>query len=204
MAGLLDDIRVLDWTQWQMGTVASAMLADLGAEVIHIENRLTGDGGRGLNQLFWAVPEGRNSYFECNNRGKKGIAIELTKDNGKEVIYRLVKKSDAFVHNYRQGVPERLKLDYETLRQHNPRLIYAAVSGYGPKGPEAREPVSSNPLVSIDFDSGGRTHPATDLAGITSLRPGELSHIETLSVKLVSDDNAVTRAKLHAIATSVT
>ncbi len=74
----------------------------------------------------------------------------------------------------------------------------------GLMAPEAREPVSSNPLVSIDFDSGGRTHPATDLAGITGLRPGEFSHVETLRVKPVADDNAVTRAKLHAKATSVT
>ena len=140
MAGPLDGIRVLDWTQWQMGPVATAMLADLGATVIHIENRVTGDAGRALNALMWTLPEGRNAYFECNNRGKKSIAVELVKEKGKEVIYRLVRNSDVFVHNFRQGVPERLGLDYETLRQHNPRLIYAAASGYGPKGPEAREP----------------------------------------------------------------
>ena len=140
MAGPLEGIRVLDWTQWQMGTVATAMLADLGASVIHIENRATGDPGRGLNPVKWTLPDGRNGYFECNNRGKKGIAVELVKEEGKEVIYRLVRNSDVFVHNFRQGVPERLGLDYETLCQYNPKLIYAAASGYGPKGPEAKEP----------------------------------------------------------------
>jgi len=140
MSGPLDGIRVLDWTQWQMGTVAGAMLGDLGASVIHIENRVTGDAGRALNPTMWTMPQERNTYFEVNNRGKKSITVDLQKEKGKEIIYRLVRDSDVFVHNYRQGVPERLKLNYETLRQINPKLIYAAASGYGPKGPESGEP----------------------------------------------------------------
>ena len=140
MTAPLDGILILDWTQWQMGPVATAMLADLGASVIHIENRLTGDGGRGLNALKWALPKGRNAYFEVNNRGKKSIKVDLTKEKGRELIYRLVRKADVFVHNYRQGVPEKLKMNYETLRRYNPKIIYAAASGYGPNGPEAREP----------------------------------------------------------------
>jgi crotonobetainyl-CoA:carnitine CoA-transferase CaiB-like acyl-CoA transferase len=141
MAEPLEGIRVLDWTQWQMGTVATAMLADLGASVVHIENRVTGDGGRGLMAGgALALPYGKSAYFECNNRGKKGMTLDLLKEKGREVVYRLVKNSDVFVHNFRQGVPERLGLDYETLCQHNPSLVYAAASGYGPKGPEATEP----------------------------------------------------------------
>jgi len=123
-----------------MGTVAAAMLGDLGASVIHIENRITGDAGRGLNPTMWTLAQERNAYFEVNNRGKKSITVDLRNEKGKEIIYRLVKDSDVFVHNYRQGVPERLKMDYETLCQFNPKLIYAAASGYGPKGPEAGEP----------------------------------------------------------------
>ena len=141
MAGPLEGIRVLDWTQWQMGTVATSMLADLGAEVVHVENRLTGDAGRGLSfPTIGELPAGRTAYFETNNRGKKSLAIDLVKQEGKEVIYRLVKNADVFVHNFRQGVPEKLKLDYETLCQHKPDIIYAAASGYGPRGPEAKEP----------------------------------------------------------------
>ena len=140
MAGPLEGIKVLDWTQWQMGTVAAAMLGDLGASVIHIENRITGDAGRALNPTKWTLPNERNAYFEVNNRGKKSITVDLRQEKGKEIIYRLVKDSDVFVHNYRQGVPERLKMDYETLCQYNPKIIYAAASGYGPKGPESREP----------------------------------------------------------------
>ncbi len=141
MTAPLEGVRVLDWTQWQMGTVATSLLADYGAEVIHIENRLTGDAGRGLVfPTIGELPAGRGAYFETNNRGKKGIALDLTKPEGREVIYRLVGRSDVFVHNFRQGVPEKLGMDYDTLVRYNPSLIYAAASGYGPRGPEAKEP----------------------------------------------------------------
>ena len=135
----LQGIRVLDWTQWQMGTIATAMLADLGATVIHIENRITGDSGRGL--MKWTLVNSNSAYFEINNRGKKSLTVDLTKEKGKHVLYRLVKNSDVFVHNFRQGVPEKLKMDYDTLIKHNPKLIYAAASGFGPKGPDAKEPL---------------------------------------------------------------
>ena len=143
MATPLEGIRVLDWSQCQKGTVASAMLSDLGAEVIHIEDRERGDPGRGMRAAGGAgldLPAGRNAYFEYVNHNKKGIAVNFKKKEGKEIVYRLVRNSDIFVHNFRQGVPERLGLGYDTLSQYNPKLIYAALSGYGPKGPEAQEP----------------------------------------------------------------
>jgi len=123
-----------------MGPVATAMLADLGANVIHIENRVTGDGGRGLKVGEEDLPYEKSAYFEVNNRGKKSITVDLVREKGREIIYRLVQNSDVFVHNYRQGVPEKLGLDYETIRRYHPKIIYVAASGYGPKGPEAKEP----------------------------------------------------------------
>lgn len=141
MTGPLEGIRVIDWTIWQMGPVATAMLADLGATVIHVENRVSGDPGRAIS--LRGTPreiKGRSAYFEYVNHGKKSITLDLGKEKGREVMYRLVKKSDVFVQNFRQGVPERLKLDYETLCRYNPKIIYAAASGFGPKGPEAAEP----------------------------------------------------------------
>lgn len=148
MAGVLDGILVLDWCQFQQGNAATAMLADFGATVIHIEDRVYGDPGRGVrartagvgNTRVPQLPHGRSWYFETFNRGKKSLTVDLSKEKGKEVVYRLVKKSDVFVHNFRQGVPEKLGVDYETLSRHNPRLIYAAGSGYGPNGPDSREP----------------------------------------------------------------
>jgi crotonobetainyl-CoA:carnitine CoA-transferase CaiB-like acyl-CoA transferase len=148
MASPLEGIRILDWTQWQMGTIASAMLADLGAEVIHIEDRERGDPGRGIRTtrgLGVDLPQGLSAYFEYVNHNKKGITVDLKKNEGKEIIYRLIKNSDVFVHNFRQGVPERLGLDYNTLSQYNPKLVYAALSGYGPKGPDAQEPAFDYP-----------------------------------------------------------
>jgi len=138
----LEGIRVLDWTQWQQGPVATTMLADLGADVIKIEHRERGDPGRGMKAIMGTmigeeVPI--NTYFEGHNRNKRGITLDLSKEKGREVLYRLVEKSDVFVHNFRKHVPQRLGVDYDTLSRYNPRLIYAIGSSYGPEGPQAGE-----------------------------------------------------------------
>jgi len=139
----LEGIRVVDWTIFQQGPVVTAMLGDLGAEVIKIEERGRGDPGRGIAGVMGLSPKlpgGRNYYFEANNRNKKSIALDLKKPQAREIVYRLVEKSDVFVQNFRKGVAERLGLDYETLSRYNPRLIYASATGYGPEGPESHRP----------------------------------------------------------------
>jgi len=137
----LDGIRVIDWTIWQQGPVCSAMLGDLGAEVIKIEERVGGDPGRGILRMSGVeVSDRPNFYFEANNRNKKGITLDLKQPEAREVVYRLAAKSDVFVQNFRKGVAGRLGLDYATLRQHNPKLIYANASGYGPDGSESGDP----------------------------------------------------------------
>ncbi len=138
----LEGYRVLDWTVWQQGPVATALLGDLGAEVIKIEQRGVGDPGRGVAKITGAVTgvQGRNWYFENNNRNKRSLAVDLNKQEGKQIIYRLVEKSDAFVQNLRQGVAVRLGLDYDTLVGYNPRLVYASASGWGPEGPDTERP----------------------------------------------------------------
>jgi len=137
----LEGIRVVDWTIWQQGPVASAMLGDLGAEVIKIEQRESGDPGRGILKMSGIDLSDRpNFYFEANNRNKLGMAIDLKKPEGREIVYRLVEKSDVFIQNFRLGVAERLGLGYEDLAKRNPRLIYASATGYGERGPEAGDP----------------------------------------------------------------
>jgi crotonobetainyl-CoA:carnitine CoA-transferase CaiB-like acyl-CoA transferase len=138
----LADIRVIDWTIWQQGPVATTMLADLGAEVIKIEERDKGDPGRAIFAVSGGSAErgGRNFYFEANNRHKKSLALDLKHPRGREIAYKLVAKSDVFVQNFRKGVAARLGMDYSTLRSHNERLIYASASGYGPEGPDSAEP----------------------------------------------------------------
>ena len=139
----LEGIRVLDCTIWQMGTVASALLGDLGAEVIKIEEPVGGDPGRGFKQIRGEpveLPQGRSWYFEYTNHNKKGITLNLKSEEGKQVLFRLLRKSDVFVQNFRTGVVEKLGIDYKTLSGYNPRIIYASATGFGSRGPDANEP----------------------------------------------------------------
>ena len=140
--GPLKGIRVLDWTTWQMGPVAAAMMGDMGADVIKLE-ALDGDAARAVKQLAninTDLDSGRNAYFESGNRNKRGIAVNLKSAEGREAVHKLVEKSDVFVQNFRKGVAERLGMDYDTLRKINPKLVYGSASGYGPEGPDAYLP----------------------------------------------------------------
>ena len=136
----LEGIRVLDWTIWQQGPICTSMLADMGADVIKIEQTGVGDPGRYLVAAGGAETKRANWYFESHNRNKRGITLDFAKPEGREVLYELAKQSDVFVQNFRKGVAARLGLDYATLRAHNPKLIYASATGYGPLGAESGEP----------------------------------------------------------------
>ncbi len=137
----LDGIRVIDWTIWQQGPVASLMLGDLGADVIKIEERVGGDPGRGvLKAQGLDLRDRPNFYFEANNRNKRGLTVDLKKPAGVAIVQRLAERADVFVQNFRKGVAGRLGLDAATLRAQNPRLVYASASGYGPEGPESGAP----------------------------------------------------------------
>ena len=137
----LEGLLVLDWTIWQQGPVCSAMLGDLGADVIKIEQRGSGDPGRYLASVGGAGPAERpNWYFEANNRNKKSLTLDLKRPEALQVVYDLVGKADVFVQNYRYGVADRLGVGYEKLSEINPKLIYASATGYGPEGPERAEP----------------------------------------------------------------
>jgi crotonobetainyl-CoA:carnitine CoA-transferase CaiB-like acyl-CoA transferase len=140
----LKGIRVIDWTIWQQGPVATTMLADMGAEVIKIEERDKGDPGRAIFAIGGSSATSKggshNFYFEANNRHKKSITLDLRQPEAREIVYKLAAKSDVFVQNFRKGVASRLGLGYEDLRKHNPQIIYASSSGYGPNGPDSGEP----------------------------------------------------------------
>lgn len=139
----LQGVRVIDWTQWVGGAVAGSMLGDLGADVIKIEERLGGDPLRtrsAVDRKDRTIGAERNYSFEYHNRNKRGIALDLKTERGKEALYRLVRTADVFLHNMRPGVAERLRLDYPTLAKENSMLIYAALSAFGPLGPDAQKP----------------------------------------------------------------
>jgi crotonobetainyl-CoA:carnitine CoA-transferase CaiB-like acyl-CoA transferase len=133
LGGPLEGLRVIDWTIWQQGPVAGAMLGDLGADVIKIEEREGGDSGRAM---FAFDDTGTSPYFEINNRNKRSVAIDLKKPEGVALVRRLVANADVFIQNFRPTVAEKLGLDYETLRADNPRLVYGSASAYGVRGPE--------------------------------------------------------------------
>src|SRR6202022_4590646 len=160
----LDGIRVVDWTIWQQGPFATALLGDLGAEVIKLETP-DGDPGRSIFAVSGSTTarNGKNFYFESNNRHKQSITLDLKKPEAREIVYQLVAKSDVFVQNYRKGVAQRLGLDYQTLREHNPALIYATASGYGPEGPDSGDPT----FDSLAQSRSGVMH----IAGIDSDEP---------------------------------
>ena len=139
----LDGVRIIDWTIWQQGPVSTMMLADLGAEVIKIEERVGGDPGRGVLSIAGALvgaTSGPNFYFEANNRHKQSLTLDLKNPKAIEIVYQLAEKSDVFVQNFRKGVSDKLGIGYEALSQRNPQLIYASATGYGPFGPDSGEP----------------------------------------------------------------
>ena len=133
MAGPLEGIRILDLSWVLSGPFATMVLSDLGAEVIKIERLETGDIARGNGPFVKEL----SSYFLSLNRGKKSIALNLASEQGREVFLRLVERADIVVQNFTPGTMEKLGLDYETLKEHNPKIIYAACSGFGQTGPYA-------------------------------------------------------------------
>lgn len=129
--GALDGIRVIDLTQMLAGPFCTQLLADQGAEVIKIEP-LEGDNTR-TSGPFHADDRLRafGGYYASVNRNKRSIAIDLKTEDGKKILLDLIASSDILVENYRAGVMDRLGLGYETLRAHNPRLVYGAIRGFG-------------------------------------------------------------------------
>ncbi len=135
-AGPLQGIRILDFTNFQQGPAATALLSDLGAEVIKIERPGIGDLGR----LLGVRPNGYSTYFHTHSRGKKSITVDLKKPDGLEIVYRLVKTADVVVDNFQGGTMERMGLGYDRLSAINPRIICASASGFGPAGPRSTAP----------------------------------------------------------------
>ena len=133
----LSDIRVLDLTRVLAGPYCTMMLADLGAEVIKVEQP-----GRGDDSRQWGPPfvQTESAYYLSINRNKQGITLNLQHPQAHEIIRALVRRSDVLVENFKLGTMEEWGLGYEALRAINPQLIYANISGYGNDGPRAGAP----------------------------------------------------------------
>ena len=138
MTHILDNITVIDLTQAMAGPYCTMMLGDMGAEVIKIERPGKGDQSRGWGPPFM---EGESTYFLSVNRNKKSLTLNIRSEAGQKILHELIRRADVFIHNIpKQASRERAKVDENTLRTLNPRLIYCSVSGYGNSGPYADRP----------------------------------------------------------------
>src|SRR2546426_9975437 len=133
MPAALEGIRVLDLTQIMAGPFCTMLLADLGAEVIKIENPRGGDDSRRMVPPYY---NGESAAFIAVNRNKYGIAVDIRTPPGKEVLWRLIATADVLVENFRPGTMTRLGFGYEQVRALYPALVYCSISGFGHTGPE--------------------------------------------------------------------
>ena len=156
---ILSGVRVLDFTTIVSGPYCTRLLADLGAEVIKIEPP-EGD----FIRMQPPIRAGKSAYFAHLNCGKKSLAIDLRQPGASDLIRELAAKSDVVVENSRPGVMQRLGLDYATLAQMNPRLVYCSISGFGQSGPWATRSAyapmlhaaSGFDLVNLSYQNGHR------------------------------------------------
>nr|WP_228507937.1 CaiB/BaiF CoA-transferase family protein [Herbiconiux sp. VKM Ac-1786] len=135
----LDGILVLDFSQFLAGPVAAMRLADLGARVIKVERPGSGDIGRTL-AFAGRTADGDTVSFHAMNRNKESITADLKKSDDLAYVKELVAKADVLIQNFRPGVMERIGLDYESVRELNPSIVYASATGYGSEGPWATRP----------------------------------------------------------------
>lgn len=159
LMGPLQGIKVLDLSRILAGPFCSMILADLGAEVMKVEEPKEGDETRS-----WGPPfvEKESAYYLSINRNKKSIAIDLRQEEGREIVLELARRSDVALENFRPGVAEKLGVDYPSLKAANPSLIYCSISGFGQDGPYRELPAydiilqGMGGLMGITGEPGGR------------------------------------------------
>lgn len=141
--GALDGIRVLDFTRHMAGPYATVALTDHGADVIKVESLPSGDHAR--TGGVYTVGD-QSAVFLMWNRGKRSLAVDLRRPEGLDAVRRLIERADVVVENYRPGVADEIGIGYEAVSARNPRLVYVAVSAFGPSGPLAPYP-GTDPVI---------------------------------------------------------
>ena len=135
MSGILEGVKVIDISRFVAGPHCAQLLGDMGADVIKVE-KLDGEDGRHMKPAVDDI----STYFMINNRNKRSITLDFTKSKGREIFLELIKKADVLVENFRPGVMEKVGLGYPALKEINPRLVMASISGFGQDGPYAKRP----------------------------------------------------------------
>lgn len=141
MSKPLAGVRVLELARILAGPWAGQMLADLGADVIKVERKGTGDDTRGWGPPFVEGADGKHigaAYFHAANRGKRSIEMDFESEDGKRIVKKLAARSDILIENFKVGGLAKFGLDYKSLAPENPRLIYCSVTGFGQDGPYAK------------------------------------------------------------------
>jgi crotonobetainyl-CoA:carnitine CoA-transferase CaiB-like acyl-CoA transferase len=141
MSGPLTGLRVLELARILAGPWAGQILADLGADVIKVERKGSGDDTRGWGPPFIEAATGGNlgaAYFHATNRGKRSIEVDFETEEGQRIVRKLAKQSDVLIENFKVGGLAKFGLDYKSLSKVNPRLIYCSVTGFGQSGPYAQ------------------------------------------------------------------
>ena len=174
--GALSHIRVLDLSRILAGPWCTQNLADLGAEVIKVERPGSGDDTRAWGPPWTKDAEGQDAadstYYAAANRGKKSVTIDIASPEGQRLVRELAARSDVLVENYKIGDLKRYGLDYDSLRDLNPGLVYCSITGYGQSGPSARKPgydfvfQAIGGLMSITGESDGLPGGGPQKAGI--------------------------------------
>jgi len=134
MSGALSGIKIVETASYVTGPFASQLLADMGAEVIKIEEPKRGDPFRGWGERNYAAT------FCSLNRNKKSVTLDLRTEEGRDVVLELAKNADALIQNFRPGVMEKYGLGYEMVKAINPKIVYCSISGFGPRGPYRNMP----------------------------------------------------------------
>ena len=138
MEGALKGIRIIDLSHVLAGPTATMILADLGAEVIHVEPP-QGDDAREYGPFVGKVDKNHSGYFISLNRNKKSMVLDLRKEKGKKILRELIRVSDVLVENYRPTTMKKLGFSWEEIEKINPRIIYASISGFGQTGPRRND-----------------------------------------------------------------
>ena len=195
MSSPLKGIKILDLTHMLAGPYGTMVLADLGAEIIKIEPPLKGEITRNLlkNDPDYSV-DGVGAYHLTLGRNKKSLTLDLKSEPGKNIFYQLVKKVDVVIDNFSSGVTKRLKIDHETLKKHNEKIISCSISGFG-EDAESNRPAYDNviqgvsglmSLTGLDHD-----HPVKSGVPISDLSTGLFAIIGILTALRKKDATGI-------------
>lgn len=184
MAGPLSGYRIIDLTTVISGPFATMLLGDQGADVIKIESTEAPDHARGAGY----GSDNFTATFLNNNRSKRGMTLNLKSEQGKSILFKLVKTADVIIQNFRPGVVERLGVGEEDVRAHNPNIIYASISGFGESNPWSHKPVY-DPIIQA-------------ISGLTTIQAGSDEERPRL-VRTILPDKLTGMATAQAISSAL-